>query len=78
MIPDRPGRYEARFDTGVTSVYVVDLARDSYGRAGLFVVDEERSSSPTPWVRANLADFTTILATAGGDWVRRVGELPVA
>ena len=75
MTPTRPGRYRVRFDTGREAVYAVDLAQDSYGRPGLFVVDEERSTSPTPWVRASLEDFTTILATVGGEWVERVGDV---
>jgi hypothetical protein len=74
MTPDRPGRYRVRFDTGREAVYVVDLARDTYGRAGLFVIDEEKSTSSTPWVRSNLADFTTILATVGGERVERLGD----
>jgi hypothetical protein len=76
MTPTRPGRYLVRYDTGVEAVYVVDLARDHYGRPGLFVLDEERSTSSTPWVRANLEDFTTILGTVGGEWVERVGDYP--
>jgi hypothetical protein len=76
VIPDRPGRYLVRYDTGVTAEYVVDLARDTYGRAGLFVIDELRSSSPTPWVRSNLVDFTAILGSVGGIWVERIGDYP--
>jgi hypothetical protein len=78
VIPDRPGRYLVRFDTGRTAVYAVDLARDHHGRAGLFVIDEEKSTSSTPWVRNNLADFTTILGTVGGEWVEWVGDLPAS
>lgn len=75
MTPDRPGRYEVRFDTDRTVVYAVDLARDGHGRACLCVIDEERSTSPTPWVRSTLETFTQILGSVGGEWVRRVGDL---
>jgi hypothetical protein len=56
-------------------VLIEGLVAYQSGGACLCVIDEEIATGSTPWVQSPLGDFTTILRTVGGEWVRRVGDI---